>query len=140
MFSYLAQADIYLRLNALQRNANVYSSSPDAFLMSLDTSLAIGVNPGRSKSTVLTSPAAALAVTKSMHHTSFREVNSLPVTQETVHFLWITNAHYHFRTSPLPLPVVSQMNSVHNTIFCQIHFSLPKRGSSEKSLPFRFSH
>ena len=122
------QVYIYLRLNASRKNEDVYSSSPCAVLMSLDTPLAIG----RNKSIVLTSPAAVLTVTTSTHHSSFREVNSPPqITQETVHFLWITKAHYHFHNSPLPVPVLSQMNLIHNSILCNMHFSLPQYESSE---------
>jgi len=71
------------------------------------------------------------------------ENNSHSASQKIPRPLWNENVRYHVHTSPPLVPILSQINRVHNlspyspSIHCNIIFASTPR-SSAWSLPFRF--
>jgi hypothetical protein len=79
-----------------------------------------------------------------MEHSLSWEANSHSVGQGIPSLLWNSKVNYRVHKSPLLVPVLSQMNPVHNLPPCfpKTHYNiLPSTSrSSEWSLPFRFSN
>jgi hypothetical protein len=45
------------------------------------------------------------------------EANSFSASQEIAHILWNPEVHYRIHKSPLPVPILGQLNPVHSTEF-----------------------
>jgi hypothetical protein len=54
------------------------------------------------------------------------EANSRSPSEEISRLLWNPKVHYRFHNSPLLVPILSQMNKVHNSPLCvsKIHFNI----------------
>ena len=70
---------------------------------------------------------------------------SVSARQETIRILWNPKAHYRMHKNPPPIPILSQINTVHASTFCtlKIHFNIifpPRPGLSKWSLSFGFPH
>jgi len=83
-------------------------------------------------------------ITNSMEQSPSSEASSNSASQEIPRPIWNPKVHYCVYNGPPLVPLVSQMNPVHNfpPYFPQIHSDIilpPTANSSEWSPPFRFS-
>ena len=85
------------------------------------------------------------SITYSMQHSPSWVANRFTAGQEIPHILWNPKVHYSIHKCPPTLPILSQLNSVHNPTshFLKIHLIITfpsKSGSPKWSLYFRFPH
>jgi hypothetical protein len=84
-------------------------------------------------------PFTVRALTNSMEQRPSWEANSFSASQEIPRILWNQEAHYRIHNSPPPVPILSQLNSIHapSPHFLNIHFNiiLPSTPGSPKWAP-----
>jgi len=81
----------------------------------------------------------------SMEHNSSWEANWLAASQEIPLILWNPGVHYRIHTCPPPVPILSQLDPVHNPTshFLKVHLNIilsSMPGSHQWSLSLRFPH
>jgi len=86
-----------------------------------------------------------LANTQPMEQSPSWEDNWFSAGQEPPRILGNPKVHYCIQNNPPPVPILSQINSVHAhpTYFLKIHFNItlpPTLGSSKWSISLRFPH
>ena len=84
-------------------------------------------------------------LTYSLEPSPSLEANRFAASQEISRILWNPKVHYHIHKCPAPVPILSQLDLVHNTTFhiLKIHLNiilLSKPGSPKWPLSLRFPH
>jgi hypothetical protein len=66
------------------------------------------------------------SLTYSMEHSSFWQTNWFGAGQEIPRVLWNPKVHYRIHTCPPPVPILSQINPLHNPTshFLKIHLNI----------------
>ena len=85
------------------------------------------------------------SLTHSMEHSPSTEPKKFSASQEIPRILWNANVHYHIHKCPLLVPILIQLDPVHNftSHFLEIHLIIIipfTAGSPKWSLYFRFPH
>ena len=80
-----------------------------------------------------------------MEQIPFWEPNRFSASQEIPHILWNQKVHYRIHKCPPPVPILSQIHSIHSSLplFLNIHLIIifsSTRGFSKWSLSLIFSH